>query len=779
MVAILTARLSSWRRYTGLMPRALDVLLPLPMPPLTYLAPLQGAETAVGQRVVVPWQGGVRQGLVVAKRTVDAGRGLELRHVLHALAPQEWLNPAAIRAIDRMARSAGVPAGLVLATLNPPGLRQELIHSVRVRSGGGELAAELLHLLVGATPLPSEAWVDAATVPAAALEMLRAQGLLDERGEPKPRLTRVLVATRAVDDGLTGAKRAAQRTALEELTRAGSVASAAELARAADVSASSVRTLISRGYAEYRDVEAPAPPLEAVPLSEVSLPVTAAEAVPPAGDGGVVGGSRAARLAALAPRLLDDLAAGQSVLLLAPEQALAQESAGLLADRLPVTLLTGASSDEQRLRAWSELPSSAPQVLVGTFLALLAPLPDLGRVVVIEAGSSAYKLQSGARLFVPKAARQLAFAAEASLTLLDVTAGPNMLHDLPPGTIRQLPLPRMRLHLADLGSGGWPIHPDLLLTLKQVQSRERQALVLAPRRGFSGAFGCPDCGWLAPCPNCDLPLRYHRQAERLRCHQCGHDERPADLCPDCGGTTLGPLKGAGTQWIAGQLMSQLPDFPVYRYDADRRDDLAALYAGDPGVVVGTLALLSLAPLPQLSLIGVAHFDTHLAAGDYRAEEEMTRTMLRLAELSGGPRPLLVVQTHAPENELLQALASDEPLLGLETLLGAQLERRKRFGYPPFSTLAKLQFTARDRGSALAAAQHTADALLLAGASEDELLGPASAPVERLRGRYVFQLLLRAHDDDRLEALLELVPRRHPGSKLLIDVDPQDVGALLD
>ncbi len=758
------------------MPLALDVLLPLPLPALTYLPPLQGGEARAGQRVVVPWQGGVRIGIVTGRRMVDAGRGLELRHVLHTFGEQEWLAPAALEALGRMARSAGVPTGTVLATLNPPGLQPELRHLVNLRAEAAGFADDLA---LGDEP-PFGRWVEAASLPTKVLEFLRQQGLVDERGEQVPRLERRLVPLAQADEGLAGARREPQRLALERLFDLGSADSGAHLAREANVSESSVRSLVANGYAGYQDLPAPEPPLPGPPLTDEALPELGEAAAPPEGDGALVGGTRVGRLAALAPRLAADLAEKRSVLVLVPEQAQAVATASLLQARFPVSLLTGDATEEQRVRLWRELPEAGAQVLVGTFLALLAPLPNLGRVVVIDAGSSAYKLQSGARLMIPKAARQLAESAGAALTQLDLVAGPELAARVPPGARRTLPLPPLRLHVADLNEGGnWPVHPDLQRTLSQVKDRGRQAVLLAPRRGFSGAFGCQDCGWQAPCPNCDLTLRYHRQQARLRCHQCGHEERLPARCPQCHGTELGPLRGAGTQWIASQLAEALQGFPVYRFDRDQRDDLNAIYAGEPGVVVGTLALLGLAPLPQLSLVGVTHFDTHLVAADYRAEEEATRTLLRLTELGGERRPLVVVQTHAPEHELLVALSAPEPEAALEALLGRQLERRKRFGYPPFSTLAKLQFTARDRGGALAAAQRAADALVTSGAVDTELLGPASAPVERVRGRFVFNIVLRAADDARLEALMSALPRSYPGAKLLVDVDPQDVGALLD
>lgn len=770
----------------GTVPSAIDVFLPLPIGQLTYLPPVvgrQGADAAAtpapGQRVVVPWQAGVRIGIVADVRTVDAGRGLELRHAVHTLDGRPWLTRAGLATIAHLARHSGVPAGLVLATLNPPGLHQELDHRVRLHPGAlGYLNAMGATLAPADAPEAEDGWMPAGLVPAKGLEELRKQGLIDERALPVVATTRVLVPAREPDADLEGARRLAQRIALERLWEIGEAPSAAALAEEAEVGASAVRALVTKGYAEYVDVAAEEPPSSAPAPAATALPPVGA--IAPAGDGAVVGGTRLERLAALVPRLREDLSAGACAVVLAPETAMAAEAAAMLATALPTSLLTGEASDGARLRLWRDLPGAPPHVLVGTYLALLAPVEPLGRLVVLDAASPGYKLQAGSRTLVSKAARVTAKAAGARLTLLDLVAGPDLLARIPRGSRVDLPLPALRLHVADLnGSGNWPVHPDLTRTLRQVVDRERQALILAPRRGYSGSLGCSECGWQAPCPNCDLTLRYHRDEGVLRCHQCGHEERPPARCPACGSAGIGPLRGAGTQWVADQLRKSLGGFPVYRYDKDHRDDVGPLLTGAAGVVVGTHALLALPPLPELSLIGVTHFDTHLAAADFRAEEEATRTLLRLAELSGGRRPLMVVQTHSPEHELLAALAAPDPAAALEVLVGKQLARRKRFGYPPFASLAKLQFSARDRGSALAAAQAAADGLLTGGARADEVLGPASAPVERLKGRYLYQLLLRAADDVRLEELLARTPQRYPGARLATDVDPSDVGAFLD
>lgn len=750
------------------MPTAIEVLVPLPLDPLSYLPPPLRDPAPVGARVAIPWQGGVRVGLVVGERRVDAGRGLELKEAVDWLDARPFIQPGAVAALLRIARYAAVPAGVALATLAPWAFRDTLRHQVRALPG-----APVPDLVADA------GWQSADEVPSERLAWLREQGLVEERVTRVERTVRVLVPLSSPGEDLAGARRANQRAALQRLWDAEWADSAMALAREADVPESAVRALVTKGYAEYRDVPAPPAPLPGPGPDADPPPPAAPGSVPPEGYGAVVGGLRRQRLAALSVRLRADLDAGRSVLVLAPEHVRLAEAADALGT-LPVQVMSGELDDAQRGRVFEELPDTGPLVLLGTYLALLAPLPRLGRVVVLDAGSGSYKLQSGARLFVPHAAALLAEASRAALTLADVVAGPEMVVRLPPETRRSLPLPRVRLHVADMSvSGNWPLHPDLVRVLKQVQERGRQAVLVAPRRGFSAALGCPDCGYVVECPNCDLSLRYHRQDGRLRCHQCGHEQPPPLACPGCGGTALEPLRGAGTQWVASQIRGLLPGFPVLRFDRDRRDDLSALLAGAPGAVVGTTAVLRLPPLPELSLLALTLFDTHLAVADFRAEEDALRLLLELIELAGGSRPLVLAQTFQPEHPVLSALTAEAPDAAVEALLGRQLERRRRFAYPPFGAMAKLQLSAREAATAEAAASALAAELHRRGAGDEEVLGPAPAPVARVKGRYTYQLLLRAPAPDRLEQTLAGLPARMGRASVRIDVDPRDVGELLE
>jgi primosomal protein N' (replication factor Y) len=741
-------------------PLAVQVLFPLPLAPLRYLAPFDRPPGVAGCRVAVPWQGSVRVGIVTSLEEANAGEALDLKEALEWLELEPILLPRTLEAIFRLAAYAAAPVGVVLASLIPTGFRPDLIHEVMP-------LAELPDV-----PLIRDRWHLGSDVDPGALELLRRQGLAVERVRVRPRLEQRLLALRSPDDGLNGKARDNQRRALEALSAREGSDSAAALAREAEVPVSAVRALVTKGYAGYRDVEAPPPALPLPPAAE--RPLSAGEvALPDADIVALTGGRWRERLAALLPALVADVRSGGSALVLVPEAHLVARTASLLIDHVPTLMLGADAPDPVRDQLWTTLRTGAPTVLVGTYLSLLAPMPLLRRIVVTEAASASYKMQAGARLFVPTAAAMVASIAEVPLVVSDVLPSPEMLID---ADVRiDLDPPRQRIHIADMTKGGsWPLHTELVMVLRQVVERKRQALVLAPRRGFSAALGCPDCGFVAECPNCDLTLRYHQGERRLRCHQCGFEQPPPARCPQCSQPRLGPQRGPGSEWLVKAIAEAVPDVPILRYDRDRRDDLTPLYAGASGIVVGTSSLLRIAPLPVLSLIAVGLLDTHLNVADFRAEEGGLRLLLSLSELSAEGVPLTLVQTFQPDHPMLDALRSNS----LAGYLGELVERRRRFAYPPFSRLARVQVTARDAAQARLAADRIAGQLQTAGAAQSEIVGPAPAPLARVRGRYAFQLFLRSSDAERFGRLVEAIDLRPPGAKVRIDVDPREVGGFL-
>jgi primosomal protein N' (replication factor Y) (superfamily II helicase) len=772
-------------------PTAVQVLFPLPLPAFSYVVPFDVAVPIVGCRVAVPWQHGLRIGIVIAIEEVKAAKVLELKELVAALDDKPFLLESRIKLLQRLATHTCSPLGQVLASLLPSGLNEDIKHEVRAVAGAD-------------VDLSPDHWTDAATLKAAHLDFYRRQGLIREQVSFIQLRVRILKPARGLDEALKKKSQANQKRALEWLLEIEHIESGAELARQADVPESAVRALIKKGYIVYEEIIAPPPALptydrqgdketrrrgDKAGTKSVedtrrqgervqSLPKTQEDGSPsalfsnfPVSLAAISGGTRHSRLEALLPRLQAELKANRSVLVLVPEQAYLVETASYLQSVIPVQTLSGELSHVQRQRLWQEVQVQ-PLVLIGTYLALLAPLENLGCVVVLEEGNSSYKLQAGPRLVISLSAQMLAEEIQVPYLVTESLPTVETLQRVSAKDHVQLLQPEQRWHVADLAAGNsYPLSNDLIRVLKQVEERKRQAILLAPRRGFSAAFGCSTCHWLAMCPNCDLPLRYHKQEVALRCHQCGFRDTPPNFCPKCAATTLGATRGAGTQWIVTEIKKHI-GLPLYRFDADQRDNLLPLQEGEAGVVVGTTALLRQPPLPNVSLVVMTLLDTLLTFSDFRAEEEAMRLLLQLAELTHSRRPLVLLQTFQTEHPMLTALTTGE----LAGFLARMLERRKRFNYPPFSSMAKIQVSAKNES--IASEEASAIGKLLERQQVD-VLGPSPAPVTRLKGLYNYQLFVRAKAGESFQTLLRPALEYQGRARVRVDIDPKDIGAFLE
>ncbi|GAB5602872.1 primosomal protein N' [Thermus sp. FJN-A] len=702
----------------------LQVALPLPLSPMSYLPPLgqEGLE-ALGRRVAVPWRGEVRVGVVVG----EGGRpGHALRHAIGYLDREPYLRPEEIRFLEEAARYLFAPLGQVMADLLPP--FPALGHRVRLYPGVDPKV--LPRGLEGLT-----AWREAKGFDPRLLDFLREAGVLEEEVAFKePRQVLVPLKEAHPDPTLD--------RVLQVLKDLGQAESLAALARAAGVGVGRVKRLVAEGYIGHAPPP-PLPPRGGEPLDPLPLPERPER---------LNGGRLYERM-----RLLAGLVAEGDHLVLFPEVSLLERFLPHFPRARPYH---GGLSPRER-----EALFRAPSGLVfATYGGLLLPFTP-GSIVVVEEGSESYKLPSGSRAFVPPLAELRARLLGVPLSYLSLVPAVEVLER--PGLT--FPVPKPRLFLIDLKrEKGYPLTGRALALLKQVEAKGRQALVLVPRKGYSALLLCADCGYKPTCPNCALPLRYHREGGgALLCHQCGHREAPPALCPECGSPLLEP-RGPGLEWLE-EALKKGTSLPVYRYAKEAKADLAPLLAGEPGVVVGTTAFLRAPVLPELALVLLPYADGFLYEADFRSAERYHRLLWALTELRPGRRPLLALQTYTPDHPAHQALLEGS----VEAFPWVEKALREALAYPPRVRMVKLEVAHRREERALEEAFALREALK-GVAREEEVLGPAPAPVPRVKGQYVFHLLLRG-STERLAELLSHLERR----RFKLDPDPHRFVGLLE
>ena len=302
------------------------------------------------------------------------------------------------------------------------------------------------------------------------------------------------------------------------------------------------------------------------------------------------------------------------------------------------------------------------------------------------------------------------------------------------------------------------------------RSEGQQAILVLNRRGSASVVMCRDCGYVQVCPECERPLVFHAAQMALRCHHCGATAPVARRCPACGSPRIRYL-GGGTQRVEHELAVQFPDLRVGRLDRDvveRRgsaERIAEAFAdGALDVLVGTGLVTRRVDLPLAHLVGVVSADVALSLPDDRAAE---RTWQLLEQAVGRADPVhgqVLIQTYRPDHPVIESVASGDPSAFMYT----ELDRRKRFGSPPFGALIKLTASLEDRDAAESAARSGAERWReRARGTNVAVLGPVPAYVARRADRWRFHVVLRGGDP-------RAVLGEDPGQPWSIDVDPESL-----
>ncbi len=799
---------------------------------LTYAVP-DGARAALrpGMRVVAPLGGRHETGLVVALRESAPAGPIKIRELAEVLDREPILSEE-IFALCRWSANYYL-AGLadVLAVALPGGLRARSARVVRVAGDAPAVRSPLEAAIVDAVRRGDA--VGVRSLPrlvarpgvARAVRAMLARGILiaDEQRLAPAVTTRyatvyALARPLGIDETAALARRAPRQLACYERVRAtadgrldageldpGMRAAAAALVR---------RGVLDRTREErYRDLEAPAAAVaEPVLTAEqrTALDAVAMEGFQTFLLHGVTGSGKTEVYLQLAARAR---AAGRSVLMLVPEIALTHQLVVRAQQRFgaEVAVLHSGLAPGHRWDEWRRVARGEARIVVGTRSAIFAPLVDLGLIVVDEEHDPAYKQDEGLRYHGRDLAVVRAKLATIPVVLGSATPSVESHQQALEGKYRRLVLtervrgrPLPEVTLVDLRSpAGRPVatlpaadpttlprEPDLpifspllLQAMQATLARGEQTLLFLNRRGFASALHCLVCGEPAGCPDCSVSLTLHRGRSALLCHHCGYARAARDAtCKACGRGALTAI-GLGTERVEAEIARLFPSARLGRLDRDtttrqgaHRRILEAWSAGRLDVLVGTQMVAKGHDVPGVTLVGVLLADVALGMPDFRAGERAFQLLTQVAGRAGrGEVPgRVLVQTYRPTHHSLVAAAAHD----YESFAPAELEARRELGYPPFARLVTLRLEGPDADRTEALAESLAARVRGECAAAGVVLrGPAPAPLERLRGRYRWQLVLGGAHTRRLHALVRIVQaawRAAPGARtirLVVDVDP--------
>jgi primosomal protein N' (replication factor Y) len=516
--------------------------------------------------------------------------------------------------------------------------------------------------------------------------------------------------------------------------------------------------------------------------------------------------------------LRETLARGRGALLIVPEialtpQLLSRVRAGISEE---VAVLHSGLTPAERRDAHARLREGVARVALGARSALFAPVRDLGLVIVDEEHESSFKQDETPRYHARDVALWRARNEGAICVLGSATPSLESRHNAQTGKLQHLllrerpsgaPLPKveivdlrarqqireakMRDRAITEGASHAILSGPLVEAMEETLVRGEQVLLFLNRRGYASVLLCEECGEIRQCPFCSVSLTLHSRTNRVLCHQCDHEEAVPEDCRACGATPLVAL-GLGTERVEAEVKARFPDARIARLDRDtvrRKGELErvlrAVQRREVDVLVGTQMVAKGHDFPGIALVGVVLADVALAVPDFRASERAFSLLTQVAGRAGraGGPGRAIVQTYNPTHPAIVAAQTHD----VQTFAQLELEGRKEAKYPPYWRVALLRVEGLDPDAVDAIARRVGDRVRAAGEAllqrgTWDALGPAPAPLERLRGQTRHQVFLRALSatgrarilatvaaDDALQRALDKA-----GCRLVLDVDPVHV-----
>ena len=493
------------------------------------------------------------------------------------------------------------------------------------------------------------------------------------------------------------------------------------------------------------------------------------------------------------------LARGRSAMMLVPEIALTPVFSRRLRSHFgdQVAIFHSSLQRGERFDEWTRVRNGEARVVIGTRSAVFAPAQNLGLIVVDEEHESTYRQQESPYYNARDTAIVRAQKESATVVLGSATPSLESFHNARSGKYQLLKLPERiaarpmaPARIVDMRAvfvrHGKPrvFSDELLDAIQQTHDRGEQSIILLNRRGYSSFILCRSCGETVQCPNCDVTLTYHRSERVIICHYCNHRQAVPKVCPGCGKKYIYYV-GEGTEQIEEMLKQLFPALRVARIDRDttarRRvfeQSLADFSDGKIDMLVGTQMLAKGHDFPNVTLVGVVSVDAGLALPDFRSAERTFQLITQVAGRAGrGDRPgQVLIQTYHPYHYALRHACAQD----YDGFYNEEIQYRQNHSYPPFVALGSVLVHGPDLNRVRSDSLELRKQLdAMNEQRRCRILGPAPAPLARLKGEHRFQLLLksrsRRHLREVADAALKAVAENGVNLRSVnLEIDPVSI-----
>jgi primosomal protein N' (replication factor Y) (superfamily II helicase) len=794
-------------------PSYAEVAIPLRVTQtFTYKLPSAIQQAAsIGSRLIVPFGRKFLTGYIVALyQALDNGLELDPSSIKEAeelLDIEPLLTPEVLSITRWISDYYAAPWGEVLKAALPAGLNSSIDQMISITSTGRDelirlsskrvqtIKAQALRLIsyeeeITLRTLSSHLGQQQASKAVRELERsgwIRViQKIRSAQAKVKRRKVVRLIADQTISQSLSSFTTPQQRI-IESLLEYGGEISYSELLELTGTSGSSIQTLERRGILQVFVQEVRRDPLANAllpDLQELRLTDSQEYALKEIEEAlehrryaafllhGVTGSGKT-EIYIRAMRAV--LRKGCSAMMLVPEIALTPVFSRRLRAHFgdAVAIFHSSLSTGERFDEWTRLRRGEARVVIGTRSAVFAPVSNLGIVIVDEEHEASYRQQESPFYNGRDTAIMRALKEQAVVVLGSATPSLESFHNARKGRYRYLQLPgrvagraMAKAEIVNMcevfsKSGKPEVFSDQLLTaIEETHARGEQTIILLNRRGYSSFILCRSCGERIECPHCDVALTFHRSERSLICHYCNFRRNVPSYCPTCKAQYIYYV-GEGTEQIEEILKKRFPMLRIARLDRDTtvrksayEQTILQFGAGELDLLVGTQMIAKGHDFPNVTLVGVVSVDAGLGMPDFRAAERAFQLITQVAgragrgELAGR----VLIQTYHPNHyALLHACQQD-----YESFYEEEISYRKSLSYPPFVALASILVHSEDYTRAQLTASHLKDALDKANKERlCRILGPAPAPLARLKGEHRIQLLLKSRNRPHMREVLDI------------------------
>jgi primosomal protein N' (replication factor Y) len=487
---------------------------------------------------------------------------------------------------------------------------------------------------------------------------------------------------------------------------------------------------------------------------------------------------------------------GRQAIVLVPEISLTPQTRERFRARFDrVAVLHSHLPDTERHDHWDRIARGEVDVVVGARSAVFAPVPQLGLIILDEEHESSFKQGESPRYHARDVALRRAASQGVPLVLASATPSLESWHRAACGQALLVEMPRRvfdrpmpavaTIDLRDefqnrrqRGAISRKLHQAIVAALAE----GGQVILLLNRRGFATHMQCTACGHVIRCPACELALTFHHHQGLAICHYCDYRQPAPTACPQCDAPGI-QYSGLGTQRLEAEVRARFPNATCLRMDTDTMRKpgsharaLAAFRAGQVRILLGTQMIAKGLDFPNVTLVGVINADTALHFPDFRAAERTFQLVTQVAGRTGrgdkGGRVL--VQTFSPDHPAIRAAVRHDYAMFARD----ELPIRQSLGYPPFGSMIRAVIRGERLGAVQAFAEHVGESLRTAVApTQARVLGPAPAPIAKLRGKHRFHIQLLAADGEALRAAVrQVIAQVTPPDDVswVADVDPVEM-----